>query len=489
MRRYQRLWPIASAVLGGLLTALPIEAAELESWRFDAQQNRLLFTTDEVVQPRAQFLFNPPRIVVDLPGTSLGRPTVNQPIGSGIREVRIGQVDNQTTRLVIELSPGYTMDPTQIVVRGETPLDWVVALPPAQLEGTESLVANRIEATPVADAATRVERIRVTPDGFFISTSGASPDLSVEQVGDNQVLLRIENATVEAALTQQALPSGVFGVTTWEIDQVPGDIPILQISLTVPDRSPDWRALASGSSGIVVLPPRGVAIATRPAAEPISPPPVTTRPPVPEPPAVVSEPELSRQSVSEPTTPATNPRLENITIVIDPGHGGRDPGAIGVGGLREKDVVSDIAYDVTAILEQWGGRVILTRSDDREIDLDPRVQIAEQANADLFVSIHANSISLERPEVNGLETYYYSSGFQLAETIHDAILRELDMLDRGVRQARFYVLRNTSMPAVLVETGFVTGAEDARNLNDPAWRSQMAEAISAGVVQYVQQEL
>jgi N-acetylmuramoyl-L-alanine amidase len=177
-----------------------------------------------------------------------------------------------------------------------------------------------------------------------------------------------------------------------------------------------------------------------------------------------------------------------VTIAIDPGHGGRDPGAVGINGLRETDVVLDISLQVTQILEQQGVRVILTRRDEREIDLEPRVQTANRANANLFVSIHANAISLDRPDVNGVETYYYSdAGQRFAQVIHDTVLRLTNSRDRRVRFARFYVLRNTSMPAVLLEVGFVTGAEDAQRLADPSFRTQMAEAIAAGILQYVQQ--
>jgi N-acetylmuramoyl-L-alanine amidase len=107
--------------------------------------------------------------------------------------------------------------------------------------------------------------------------------------------------------------------------------------------------------------------------------------------------------------------------------------------------------------------------------------------ADLFVSIHANSINLSRPDVSGLETYYYSSGQRLARTIHSSILQSLDIKDRGVRQARFYVLRKSSMPSVLVEVGFVTGREDAAKLSNPDYRNQMAQAIARGILQYIQQ--
>ena len=193
-------------------------------------------------------------------------------------------------------------------------------------------------------------------------------------------------------------------------------------------------------------------------------------------------------SVPRPATPAPSiPRARQgqLTVVIDPGHGGGDPGAIGIGGLREKDINSAIASRVQQSLAAKGVNAILTRSDDREIDLQPRVDIAERANADVFVSIHANAISLSRPDVNGLETYYYSSGLRLAQTIHDSLLQRTSLDDRGVRTARFYVLVRTSMPAVLVETGFVTSSEDAARFRDPAALNGIADGISAGILQYL----
>ena len=189
-----------------------------------------------------------------------------------------------------------------------------------------------------------------------------------------------------------------------------------------------------------------------------------------------------------PSTPAPSiPRARQgqLTVVIDPGHGGGDPGAVGINGLREKDITSAIAGRVQQSLAAKGINAILTRSNDSEIDLQPRVDTAERANADIFVSIHANSISLSRPDVNGLETYYYSSGLRLAQTIHNSLLQRTSLADRGVRTARFYVLVHTSMPAVLVETGFVTGSTDAARFRDPAALNGIADGISAGILQYL----
>ncbi|AZB72191.1 N-acetylmuramoyl-L-alanine amidase [Synechococcus elongatus] len=334
--------------LGGLLLslalALPARANQLLFWRLDASQNRLEFKTQGAIAPQAQLIFNPQRIVIDLPGAAL--PAQRSPIrgSAGIREIRVGQPEAGVTRIVVEIAPGYTVDPSLLRVEGLDATTWQVRLQPA-----------------------------------LRFAGGGSPP---------------------------------------------------------PPRSPS-------------LPP-------------------------------------PQQS---PFPPPRSPQVGRQVIVIDPGHGGPDPGAIGIGGIREKDVVFDISQQVAAILRDSGLDVRLTRTADIDLDLEPRVQMAEQARADLFVSIHANAISLDRPEVNGLETYFYASqaGERLARTIHQSILSGVSIRDRGVRQARFYVIRRTSMPAVLVETGFVTGSEDARNLANPNHRRKMAEAIARGILQYVRQ--
>lgn len=195
-------------------------------------------------------------------------------------------------------------------------------------------------------------------------------------------------------------------------------------------------------------------------------------------------PSLGNNSTSAPLPSV--PKSSRI-VVIDPGHGGRDPGAIGIGSIRESEIVLDISRQVVSLLKQQGVDAILTRSRDEEIELSPRVQFAERANADVFVSIHANSFDARRTDVNGIETFYYtgSSSQQLARAVQNSLLQELGARDRGVKAANFYVLRYTSMPAVLVETGFVTGSEDAARLSSATGRAQIARAIARGILQYM----
>ncbi len=181
-------------------------------------------------------------------------------------------------------------------------------------------------------------------------------------------------------------------------------------------------------------------------------------------------------------------RQNKFSVVIDPGHGGPDPGAIGIGGIRETDVVLDVSKRVKKLLSEKGVKVILTRKNEVDLDLNPRVSLANNTDADIFVSIHANASRGKRRDINGLETFYFRGwrGKLLAKRIQKQILRvSPGSPDRGVKQGRFYVIKNTKMPAVLVEVGFLTGRLDARRLEKTAHRKRIAYAIARGIIEYL----
>jgi N-acetylmuramoyl-L-alanine amidase len=176
-------------------------------------------------------------------------------------------------------------------------------------------------------------------------------------------------------------------------------------------------------------------------------------------------------------------------VVIDPGHGGPDPGAVGIGGLRETDVVLDVSLQVAQLLQARGVQVLMTRTSEVDVDLPPRVALANSSNADVFVSIHANALSMARPDVNGVETFYFQSGSsqRLAQAIQSRIMAvSPGTHDRGARPGRFFVIRRTVMPAALAEMGFVTGRIDAPRLADPGFRRRLAVAIGAGILDFLQ---
>ena len=181
-------------------------------------------------------------------------------------------------------------------------------------------------------------------------------------------------------------------------------------------------------------------------------------------------------------------KKKNSLVIIDPGHGGPDPGAIGIRGIRETDVVLDVSKRVKQLLSEKGVRVRLTRKSEIDLDLPPRVLFANRTGADIFVSIHANASQGKKRNINGLETFYYRGwkGRLLAKRIQKHILRvSPGSPDRGVKQGRFYVIKNTRMPAVLVEIGFLTGRLDARRLEQSMHRKRIAFAIAKGILEYL----
>ena len=181
-------------------------------------------------------------------------------------------------------------------------------------------------------------------------------------------------------------------------------------------------------------------------------------------------------------------KLNKFSVVIDPGHGGPDPGAIGIGGIRETDVVLEVSKIIKNLLSDRGVKVRLTRKNEVDLDLPPRVSFANNMDADIFVSIHANASRGKRRDINGLETFYYKGwrGRLLAKKIQKQILRvSPGSPDRGVKQGRFYVIKNTRMPAVLVEIGFLTGRLDARRLEKVTHRKRLAYAIAKGILEYL----
>jgi len=180
------------------------------------------------------------------------------------------------------------------------------------------------------------------------------------------------------------------------------------------------------------------------------------------------------------------------TIVIDPGHGGPDPGAVGIDGLRETDVVLDVSLQVAALLRARGVDVLLTRTGDVDVDLPPRVSLANRSSATAFISIHANALSMRRQDVNGIETFFFSdprSG-RLAGYLQQQMMDvSPGTPNRGVRRGRFFVIRRTVMPAALVEMGFVTGAIDAPRLARADHRRRLALALATGILNYLRQEV
>ena len=538
-------------------------------------------------------------------------------MGGTIKSVRVGQFNSQTTRLVIELAPGYTVDPAQVKVRGLSPTQWTVELPEPQRISNSSPRPIRRPNSPTptpqrplnpspspSPSSQGNNNFQVTRNGLFVrlDKQGQNRDILVEdkeEEGAKTIAFTLPGTSFPKSLVDQTLAVNEYGVSDIKFEQ-PSPAQG-RLTLRVAKDSPGWQAYYSRLGGLVLLPQGGISavedlrtpnlspeVSVTPAknqnptistiqlsnnnsqlliqadgpirgegsidrrtgvfeiripnaqlADPITGPQLgrnspiyqlkvsqvntdtvviqirpslgvrlgglrqsnsqtlslevrslqTSRPPVTNDPTRIPVPPPSNTpSQTTPFPPGTQTPRGRVLVVIDPGHGGKDPGAIGLRGLREVDVILPISLEVSRLLQQQGVQVMMTRNADYFVSLQGRTSMANRARADIFVSIHANAVGGGRSNVNGMETFY-TGNRELAEVIHRSILRNVTVArDRGVKRSRFYVLRTSRMPAALVEVGFLTGSIDNARLANPAYRSQMARAIAQGILDYIRQK-
>jgi len=189
--------------------------------------------------------------------------------------------------------------------------------------------------------------------------------------------------------------------------------------------------------------------------------------------------------------------LAGLTIVLDPGHGGKDTGAIGASGMYEKNNTLPTAQYVADLLRQAGAKVVMTRTSDvapcgsnyTELkDLQTRVNIANQINADLFVSIHNDSFS--NPEAGGITTYISDQNTQaakaraLATAVQQEVIKQVKLQDRKVKSSNFYVVKNTTMPAILIELGFMSNPTEEKLISSSDFQKKAAMGIYRGILSY-----
>ncbi len=187
--------------------------------------------------------------------------------------------------------------------------------------------------------------------------------------------------------------------------------------------------------------------------------------------------------ILNPVNPKTS--SDKHRIVLDAGHGGSDTGAIG-GGIHEKAITLDVAKRVEKLLKQKGYEVKMTRSDDSTVSLQERVEISEEYCPDIFVSIHVNSSV--KPEITGVETHYYhQESMELAQVVHSSFASAVQSPNRGLFKSKFYVINHTTSPAILIEIGFISNANERAQLVGEKRKQATAKAIADGIQEYFKQ--
>lgn len=178
-------------------------------------------------------------------------------------------------------------------------------------------------------------------------------------------------------------------------------------------------------------------------------------------------------------------QLAGYNIVLDPGHGGRDPGAIALDGSYEKDLILSTAHVVAQRLKDAGATVIMTRENDKSLLLDERVSMSNAYYTHAFISLHYDAYPIDT--VNGFSTHYYSSfgnDRQLAQSIQNGIGQHVNLNNRGIMQSNLYLLRENRDLAVLVELGFITNPSDLANIQTADHQQGIAEGITSGLINY-----
>lgn len=243
---------------------------------------------------------------------------------------------------------------------------------------------------------------------------------------------------------------------------------------------------------------------------------------------IIRQASASDHALDQPVLQVSHQK--NTRIVIDAGHGGGDPGACGCNGVQEKDITLAIARRVHTTLRKQGYHSLLTRSSDTGLSLDARVDLCKALKGDLFISIHANAPGLDNPVAAGVETYHalieqnnlgggtteyiglhveqesrviatikqaitrkIDQSKQLAHTVHSALFASLrsnghHTIDRGVKRNNFFVLTASGIPAILIETGFVTNPAESKALQTARYQQTLATGICNGIIQYVKNE-
>jgi len=481
---------------------------------------RVAIDLQDEVQYEASRVPGPDRIFFDLHGAKLSPELVGKSVevtdDGFLKRIRVAQFSNDVTRVVLDVSDVSEYSAFLLPNPWRLIID-VHGSKPGTLPAPQLMAKQQQQPVPTQTTAASTPSAFATPppQSAPLKQSQAKPSTAVASPPS-------PSAQTQAAASGTTTQPGSSLKDIQSLDRQPNRVKATKHPTTAP--------VVQSVSGTTPEPqPNELESLNQPAAPPAAAP--------------------ARKTVNKSTAPANldSPAIHAAAptatgersmvralglkigrIVVDAGHGGHDSGTLGPDGIEEKDVVLDVALRLGKLLKQrLGADVIYTRDDDTFIPLETRTAIANKAQADLFISVHANSSS--DSSARGVETYYLNfttsadalevaarenavsdqSIHQLSDlvkkiTLQDKISESREfaadvqqslysgledgnsgLKDRGVKKAPFVVLIGANMPSILAEISFLTNPDDARELRDPEYRDRIAESLYSGVSRYV----
>jgi N-acetylmuramoyl-L-alanine amidase len=458
-----------------LQAQLPTIRTSLQLRSLQVNGDGLVLAINGNPQISSSRVINPDRVILDLQATEVPPWLQNSVVAVnrfGIKQVRIGQFQKSPViaRLVLDLD-------------GSSPVSWqstfdpsrnLLLLRPNGVNRLPTTTSQPVPSLPIASLpaplTTATSSLPTTIDGLVFNGYGQlviQANRAIAYRSNVDITNNTYNFTIPATRISSQLRRPVLGANS-PIEQIRlnqvGDSVVVTIKTIA-----GWQIQETVRTN-----PQAIALQLNSVAQ------VAT--------GTIPTSTLPTSTLPKSRSPQIyGNNMGRQLVVVDAGHGGRDVGATR-NGIYEKDIVLAMSMQLGRILQQMGYSVIYTRTEDIELDLEPRVEIAENARASAFVSVHVNSLDAKASQVSGVETYHApgaSLGKSLAEFVHEEILTSTSANDRGVRSARFHVILKTSMPAVLVETGFITNPSESAKLVDSAYQLRMAEAIARGVDRFL----
>ena len=354
-----------------------------------------------------------------------------------------------------------------------------------------SSVSSGVNGVPTQSGPIAVTGLSesATPDHFMVKLAvTGTPNYHWRMLGDGRFYIDVNNAALTTPMRDEALSDPRVSALRLRSNGTP-DQPNVRLALSLTgtqavavtaDEKSITLFVGGGRVGDAGREGAGrVGQSASVAALPIAPPGASNLSPLPAPP-------------NTPWKFTPSPGRNNRLIVIDPGHGGSDSGAEH-NGLTEKVLTLDIARRLRTLLIARGWDVKMTRDSDVDVyapndsahdELQARCDIANAAGARLFVSIHINSFTSS--DLQGTTTYYYHPQDQaFAQAVENRLISNLGTQNDGAQHANFYVIHHTTMPAILVETAFLSNPDDAARLRSESFRQTVASSISDGITSYV----